>query len=57
MAIKFYDKFNENICYFKLENISEDYKEGYAQAIADICGKLDETAVELGVDLKEYYGK
>ena len=58
MAIKFYDKFNENISCFELDkNISEDYKEGYVQAIADICGKLDETAVELGVDLEEYYGK
>ena len=58
MTIKFYDKFNENISCFELDNnVSEDYKEGYVQAIADICGKLDETAVELGVDLKEYYGK
>ena len=57
-ATKFYDKFNESISCFELDkNVSEDYKEGYAQAIADICGKLDETAVELGVDLKEYYGK
>ena len=56
-AKEFYDKFNENICCFKLENKSEDYKNGYTQAIADICGKLDKTAIELGVDLKEYYGK
>ena len=56
-AREFYDKFNENICYFTLEDKSEDYKDGYVQAIADICGKLDETAIELGVDLKEYYGK
>ena len=56
-AREFYDKFNENICCFKLENKSEDYKDGYAQAIADICGKLDKTAIYLGVDLKEYYGK
>lgn len=56
-AKEFYDKFNENICYFELENKSKDYKNGYTQAIADICGKLDETAIELGVDLKEYYGK
>ena len=58
MATKFYDKFNENISCFKLDkNVSKDYKEGYIQAIADICGRLDRTAVELGVDLEEYYGK
>ena len=50
---KFYDKLNENICTFKLENKSEEYKDGYTQAIADICGRLDETAVELGVNIKE----
>ena len=50
---KFYDRFNENICYFKLENNSEEYKDGYAQAIADVCGRIDETAIELGVDIKE----
>lgn len=50
---KFYDKFNENICTFKLENKSEEYKDGYIQAIADICGRLDKTAVELGVNIKE----
>ena len=57
-ATKFYDKFNENICLFELDkNVSEDYKDGYAQAIADVCGRLDDTAKELGVDLEEYYGK
>ena len=50
---KFYDKFNENICTFKLENKSQEYADGYAQAIADICGRLDETAMELGVVIKE----
>ena len=54
MATTFYDKFNENISCFELDkNVSEDYKEGYVQALADICGRLDETAVELGVDLQE----
>lgn len=50
---KFYDKFNENICFFKLENNSEEYKDGYIDAIADICDRLDKTAVELGVNIKE----
>lgn len=50
---KFYDKFNENICGFTLENKSEEYKDGYIQAIADICDRLDKTAVELGVNIKE----
>ena len=50
---KFYDKFNENICTFKLENKSQEYADGYAQATADICGRLDETAMELGVNIKE----
>lgn len=54
---KFYDRFNENICCFELENKSEDYKEGYIQAIADICDRLDQTAVELGLNLDKYYGK
>ena len=53
----FYNKLLENLGTFKLENKSEDYKDGYAQAIADVCGKIDETAIELGVDLKRYYGK
>lgn len=56
-AREFYDKFNKNICYFELKNKSTEYKEGYIQAVADICGKLDKTAIELGVDLREYYGK
>jgi hypothetical protein len=56
-ATEFYDKFNKNICYFELKNKSTEYKEGYIQAVADICGKLDKTAIELGVDLREYYGK
>ena len=50
---KFYDKLNENICTFKLENQSQEYVDGYTQAIADICGRLDKTAVELGVNIKE----
>ena len=50
---KFYNKLNENICTFKLENKSQEYTDGYTQAIADICGRLDKTAVELGVNIKE----
>lgn len=50
---KFYDKLNENICIFELENKSQEYVDGYTQAIADICGRLDKTAVELGVNIKE----
>ena len=50
---KFYDKFNENICIFGIKNNNQEYVDGYTQAIADICGRLDETAIELGVNIKE----
>ena len=43
-AEKFYDKVNENICVFKLENKSKEFVDGYTQAIADICGRLDQVA-------------
>lgn len=52
-AEKFYDKINENICVFKLENKSKEYKDGYIQAIADICGRIDQVAKQFGVEIKE----
>ena len=52
-AEKFYDKVNENICVFQLENKSQEFTDGYAQAIADICGRLDQVAKQFGVEIKE----
>ena len=49
-ANEFYDKVNENICSFKLENKSQEFIDGYAQAIADICGRLDQVAKQFGVE-------
>lgn len=49
-ANEFYDKINENICSFKLENKSQEFIDGYAQAIADICGRLDQVAKQFGVE-------
>lgn len=50
-ANEFYDKFNENICSFKLENKSQEFIDGYAQAITDICGRLDQVAKQFGVEV------
>ena len=50
-ANEFYDKINENICSFKLENKSQEFIVGYAQAIADICGRLDQVAKQFGVEV------
>ena len=52
-AEKFYDKVNENICVFQLENKNREFTDGYAQAIADICGRLDQVAKQFGVEIKE----
>ena len=52
-AEKFYDKVNENICVFQLENKNQEFTDGYAQAIADICGRLDQVAKQFGVEIKE----
>ena len=52
-AEKFYDKVHENICVFQLENKSQEFTDGYAQAIADICGRLDQVAKQFGVEIKE----
>ena len=53
IAEKFYDKVNENICVFQLENKNQEFTDGYAQAIADICGRLDQVAKQFGVEIKE----
>ena len=53
IAEKFYDKVNENICVFQLENKNREFTDGYAQAIADICGRLDQVAKQFGVEIKE----
>lgn len=53
IAEKFYDKVNENICVFQLENKNQEFIDGYAQAIADICGRLDQVAKQFGVEIKE----
>lgn len=50
-ANEFYDKVNENICSFKLENKSQEFIDGYAQAIADICGRLDQVAKQFGLEV------
>lgn len=50
-ANEFYNKVNENICSFKLENKSQEFIDGYAQAIADICGRLDQVAKQFGVEV------
>ena len=52
-AEEFYDKINENICIFKLENKSEEYKDGYVDAIADICERIDQVAKQFDVEIKE----
>ena len=52
-AEKFYDKVNENICVFKIENKSQEFANGYAQAIADICERIDQVARQLDVEIKE----
>lgn len=52
-AEKFYDKVNENICMFKLESKSQEFTDGYAQAVADVCGRLDQVAKQFGVEIKE----
>ena len=52
-AEKFYDKVNENICVFQLENKNQEFTDGYAQAIADICGRLDQVAKQFGVEIEE----
>lgn len=51
-ANEFYNKVNENICSFKLENKSQEFIDGYAQAIADICGRLDQVAKQYGVEVE-----
>ena len=51
-ANEFYNKVNENICSFKLENKSQEFIDGYAQAIADICGRLDQVAKQFGVEVE-----
>lgn len=53
IAENFYDKVNENICVFQLENKNQEFTDGYAQAIADICGRLDQVAKQFGVEIKE----
>lgn len=53
IAEEFYDKVNENICVFRLENKNQEFADGYAQAIADICGRLDQVAKQFGVEIKE----
>ena len=53
IAEKFYDKVNENICVFQLENKNQEFTDGYAQAIADICGRLNQVAKQFGVEIKE----
>lgn len=53
IAEEFYDKVNENICVFQLENKNQEFADGYAQAIADICGRLDQVAKQFGVEIKE----
>ncbi|MDY2737292.1 hypothetical protein [Intestinibacter sp.] len=53
IAEEFYDKVNENICVFQLENKNQEFTDGYAQAIADICGRLDQIAKQFGVETKE----
>ena len=53
IAEKFYDKVNENICVFQLENKNQEFTDGYVQAIADICGRLDQVAKQFGVEIKK----
>ena len=53
IAEELYDKVNENICVFQLENKNQEFADGYAQAIADICGRLDQVAKQFGVEIKE----
>ena len=53
IAEEFYDKVNENICVFRLENKNQEFADGYARAIADICGRLDQVAKQFGVEIKE----
>lgn len=53
IAEKFYDKVNENICVFQLENKNQEFTDGYAQAIADICDRLDQVAKQFGVEINE----
>lgn len=53
IAKEFYDKVNENICVFKLENKNQEYVDGYTQAIADICGRLDQVAKDYDIEIKE----
>ena len=43
------EKINEKLCTFKLENKSQEYSDGYVDAIAEVCSILDETAKEFGV--------
>lgn len=53
IAEEFYDKVNENICVFQLKNKNQEFADGYAQAIADICGRLDQVAKQFGVETNE----
>lgn len=52
-AERFYNKVNENICVFKLENKSQEFTDGYIQAIADICGILDQVAKQFDIEIEE----
>jgi len=38
------EKINEKLCTFKLENKSKEFTDGYTEAIAEVCGRLDEIA-------------
>lgn len=45
------EKINEKICTFILGHKSQEFIDGYTEAIAEVCGRLDEIAKELGVEL------
>lgn len=46
-----FEKINERLCIFKLGNKSQEYEDGYTEAIDEVCGRLDELAKEMGVEL------
>lgn len=43
------EKINEKLCTFKLVNKNQEFVDGYTEAIAEVCGRLDEIAKEFGV--------
>ena len=46
-----FEKINERLCTFTLENNSPDYLDGYTDAVAEVCDRLNELAKEMRVKL------